>query len=210
MKKFIMTVPLQKEGQLDLTKYTPEENSGLSYDAKTRFPIINVIANNASKGENIIVVPILTMVSDNEMNENVERNYGLLKGEITELSRKLGFTYEFDEVKTIDNEKIATQIKLFGDLIDKTENEDILYACITYGTKPTPIVIKNALNYAYRIRDEVSVDCIVYGRYVHQDKGPSPIFDVTALFHMDMIVNRVAELKIEDAVGAIKMMLDIS
>ena len=96
--------------------------------------------------------------------------------------------------------------------------DEELYACITYGTKPTPIVESMALNYAYKLKKNVSVGCIVYGRFMNhnprltaeeneKNKENNGIYDTRALFFMDSMVNKLAEMKAPDPENAIRSML---
>jgi hypothetical protein len=67
-----------------------------------------------------------------------------------------------------------------------------------------------ALNYAYRLKHNVSIGCIVYGRFFHDDpNGNNGIYDTTALFYMDSIVNRLAESKAPHPEAAIRAMLGL-
>jgi len=201
-KKFIMVMPLQPEGKLNKCIYNSNENTKLIYNHETRFPIIPVIANNVSSGDKIKIVVILTDY------ENARNNYKYLKEEVEDLSKTMGFYYEFQDVNTEYDESIHIQLKLFSDIISKVRDNEELYACITYGTKTTPIILTMALNYAYKIKKNVSVETVVYGRYDF-NTNKSYIHDTTSLFYMDSIVSKMAELKVSDPEGAIRTMLNI-
>lgn len=114
---------------------------------------------------------------------------------------------KIEVINTADKADIDTQLSLFSDIIEKVTDNEEIFACITYGTKPTPIVINMALNYAYRIKKGVSIGCIVYGRYLHEGR-PGILYDTTALFYMESVVNKVAEMKVRDPEKAIRAMLN--
>ena len=200
MKKFIMTAPYQPQGKLGKGIYKAADNQLLFYDEPTSFPIISTINGYAEKDEEIEVI---TIVSDYE---NAEYNYGLLKEEIDALSQKIGFKYTLKEVKIPYNNAIDTELELFSKLIDCTEDNDTLYACITYGSKPFPIIQIMALNYAYRIRKNVSIGCIVYGAMNHNN-GAMEVYDITSLLYIDETVRLMAEQKIENPTELIKNLL---
>jgi len=98
---------------------------------------------------------------------------------------------------------------LFSDINNLIGDNEEIYACITYGTKPTPIIETMALNYAIKLKKNVTVGCIVYGRYMHiDDNDNNGIYDTTALFRMDSIVNKLAEKKAKHPEKAIRLMLE--
>ena len=200
MKKFIMTSPYQPKGRLEKGLYKAADNQTLAYDTPTSFPIITAINGYVEKGEDI---EIITIVSDYE---NAEYNYGLLKEEIEALSQKNGFRYNLKEGRVPYNNAIDTELELFGKLIDCTADGDTLYACITYGSKPFPLIQIMALNYAYRIRKNVSIGCIVYGAKDHNN-GSMEVYDITSLLYIDETVRLMAEQKVENPTDLIKNLL---
>jgi hypothetical protein len=207
-KTFLATVPFQgqdKDGN-DLLKpvtYTSAGNSRLTYGA-TRFPVIPLINGYAKCGDKVRVIAILTDGA------NFKHNYETyFVPEITTLATNNG--YEFDEIEVVttpDKEDIDTQLTLFTDIIAKINDNEEIFACITFGTKPTPIVQTMALNYAYKLKKDTSIGCVVYGRFRH-GSPVGDIFDTTALFYMDSLVNKLAEIKAPHPQVAIKVMLGI-
>lgn len=212
MKKFISTSPYQPKPGPDpnnpekinegLKKgiYLAADNQLLYYDTLTSFPIIPTINGYVEEGEQIEVI---TIVSEYE---NAEYNYELLKDELETLSKKKGFTYALKEIRIPYNNAIDTELELFSKLIDCTNDEDTLYACITYGSKPFPLIQIMALNYAYRIRKNVSIGCIVYGGVNHNNKKME-IYDITSLLYIDETVRLMAEQKVENPTDLIKNLL---
>jgi len=179
---------------------------------ETRFPIIPVINGYTTVGDKIRVIAILT---EGEMSnaKNTKYNYDtFFKPEVKETVRikNLGFD-DIEVIYTPDNEGIDTQFKLFSDIAESVNPGEDVYACITYGTKPMPIVLTMALNYAYKLKKDVSIGCTVYGRYHHTDDkdGESYIYDTTPLFYMDSIVSKMAEIKANDPAKALKLILGL-
>jgi hypothetical protein len=210
-KTFICAIPFQPKGEtpdkdgLKPVCYEARGNTKLTY-GNTRFPIIPVINGYAEKGAKIRVIAILTD------GDNYRYNYETyFVPEIAALSEKNG--YVFDGIEVIaspDSEDIETQILLFSGLIGKIRDNEELYACITYGTKPTPIVQFIALNYAYKLKKNTSIGCIAYGRFMHNDPNRNNgIYDQTALFYMDSILNKLADIKAPRPETAIRAMLGI-
>ena len=106
---------------------------------------------------------------------------------------------------------VGTMIDIFRKLLDHLEDEDILYACFTYGVKPMPIAELMAIMYAYRVKRNVSIECIVYGEKDHSADPPvQKIFDITALAHLDELVRLLAENRVERPLGVIDAIIELS
>jgi hypothetical protein len=205
-KTFISVIPFQgkdREGndQLKPVLYKPSGNTRLVY-GETRFPIIPVINGYADAGDEIRIISVLTE------GENFKHNYETyFKPEVSALVKNKGLSFdEIEVIHTPDSEGIDAQLQLFGDIISKIGDDEKIFACITYGTKPTPIVETLALNYAYKLKKNVSVGCIVYGRFMHGQPNGT-IYDTTALFYMDSIVNKLADMKVKAPEAVIKAMI---
>lgn len=200
MKKFIMTSPYQPKGRLEKGIYKAADNQLLAYDIPTSFPILSAVNGYVESGETI---EIITIVSDYD---NAKYNYELFKEEVSQLSRNKGFNYTMKAVSIPYDNSINTELELFGKLIDCTSDDDTLFVCITYGSKPFPLVQIMALNYAYRIRKNVSIGCIVYGAKDHNN-GNMEVYDITSLLYIDEAVRLMAEQKIENPTDMIKNLL---
>ena len=222
-KTFITAIPFQphnKDGdktkdQLQKVFYPAKGNSKLGY-GETRFPIIPVINGYAETDDKIRVIAILT--DGNNFKYNYETYFiDEINGIVREKELILNKN-EIEIIRTADSEDIETHIKLFGDIIAKIGDDEELYACITYGTKPTPLIESMSLNYAHKLKKNVSIGCIVYGRYMNNNPKLTPeeneknkenngIYDTTSLFYMDSMVNKLAEIKAPNPEKAIRLML---
>ena len=206
MKKFITTIPYQdpekfgQKGGLVRSVYQADDNERLVY-GETAFPIIPVINGYVENGEEIVIIPIMADY------ENVRGNYTYFKDEVKNLCDSRSIKYSFDESVTIPyNNFIETELDLFGKLIERFDDGDTIYSCITYGTKPFPIIQTMAMNYAYRIKKNVSIGCVVYGAMDH-NTNKSAIYDVTSLFYVDETIRLLAEQKVKDPMPFIKNLL---
>ena len=223
-KTFISAIPFQpydKSGNkendsLKSLVYPAKGNSKLEY-GETRFPIMPVINGYAEKGDKIRVMAILTD------GDNFKYNYETyFIDEINDIIKAKELVLngnEIEVIQTADSEDIETHIKLFIDIMTAISDNEDIYACITYGTKPTPIIESMALSYAYRLKN-VKVECIVYGRYMNpnprlsdeeneKNKENNGIYDTTSLFYMDAVINELAEKKSPNPEKAIRAMLRI-
>ena len=110
------------------------------------------------------------------------------------------------------DECINEHLKNFEHLIEQIEDEDELYACMSYGTKAVPIIEMMALNYAHRAKFNTHIACIVYGATVFDKEAKitdAKIYDMTPLFYMDEIVRKVADMDVEDPLGTIQQILEL-
>lgn len=207
-KKYFTTIPLQYSKE-DLKKviYDSIDNPALEY-GETRFPIIPVIANTVNADDTIEVAVILTCDNGIKKSE-IEKNYQFFKDELEELKKSNVFKdYRITEILTEDNERIETQIKLLKDMMAEIGDNQQLYSCTTYGTKPTPVVMMLALNYGYKIKNNTTVENVVYGRYINGSKtNIGSLYDITALFYANSYINRIADSKITNPDDALDKFL---
>jgi hypothetical protein len=202
IKNFISVIPLQPEGRLGSGAYAAESGSLLDARIETRFPIMNAIAGYAKGDEKIKVTCVLTEYG------NARKNYALFQEELKALSGEKGFGFELVEIPTPYRQSADAKLELFAGIIDKLGDDEELFACITYGNKPTTQVLPMALNYAYRTKKNVAVECVVYGEFDH-GSGKMRLYDTTPLFYMDAIVNNLAEAKVKNPAEAIKKILSL-
>lgn len=187
MKKFICSIPLQPDKNLYSNQYEIVGNPNIKCNKKSRFPIMTLIDSYA-EAEEIRVVAIYT---DYEM---CKSNLQLFKEEFAALQ----FTKQFscpngvELVQIPHDEQVSNHIATFQKLINYVDDNDELYVCITYGSKLTPIVEIMAIQYAYRIKQNATIGCIVYGQFDHSTKK-ARIYDVTELIQLDEIIRGLAQ-----------------
>lgn len=191
MKTFITFSPQQKEGFLHSSSYVPQGNTKLQYGS-TRFPIMTAINGYTNPGEEIRVIVIC------QDYEWCRHNLNYLRQELEALFAEKGLRsaapngdlYELVEVAYDD--AVSSHLDTFQKLIDVIHDGDDIHACITYGSKPAPMVEMMALRYARQFKKDIYISCIVYGQFDHTAKE-SRIYDETALVHLDDIVRVLAQ-----------------
>ena len=106
------------------------------------------------------------------------------------------------------DDSVSAIVHVFQELINRTDDEDELFACITFGSKPMPLALVMALQYAYRIKSNVVIECVVYGQIDRSGNKPTArIYDVTALVQLDEIVRLLAERGVVDPESALKQIV---
>ena len=186
MKKFLTIAPQQGNGMLSKQLYVPEGNSQLEY-GETSFPIIPVINAYAEPDEDIQII-CLTYE-----NENCKHNRDILQAEAESLCAAKNISMELVSIDAPFDDSVSALLSIYARIIDCMQDDDELYACITYGSKPASLMLIMALQYAYRLRNNVYIDCVVYGQMDRRTTPPTArIYDVTALIQMDEVANLMA------------------
>lgn len=192
MKRFFMVTPQQPENGLKLQRYEASGNSLLSY-GETHFPIIPMMNGYVEPGDSIF---IHTITYDSP---HCVRNLEVLREEVACLAEERGFAYGLESIEVPFEDSVQAVMRAFQLLIKRVEDDDELYACITFGSKPMPIMLTMALRYAYQIKTNASIECVVYGQIDHSKNPPTArIYDVTALIKLDEIVRILGEERISE------------
>lgn len=209
MKKFITVIPLQVQGQLRMYRYQAVGNSRLQMDSSTSFPILAAVNGYIEQGEEFRVFAVAADSEDGH------RNCGVLQDELESLCREKNCPCpQIEVISAPSDERVASHVAVFQTLIDCVDDDDELFACITYGTKPLSQAVLLAVQYAYRVKKNASISCVVYGQ-IDRSKGKEPelwtaqIYDETALIQLGEIVRVLAERGTADPKAAINTILSM-
>ena len=202
MKKFIFVVSNQNIKDWDKNEcvYKAVDCPKLENSIPTNFPIISVMSKFWNIGEEIRIIAIKQKKADCEKN---------LKYFKESLINKLGVENPdsiIDLIEIEDNEYSSTHLYTFKEIIKRIEDGDMLYVDITYGTKPVPMIQMMVLNYINQYRNNVSIECICYGKFFFKEKR-AELYDVTSLFYMNGIVNSLSKIDAENPVEIIETLL---
>lgn len=207
MKKFITVIPFQVKGQLGSYLYQAVGNSRLQMDQKTSFPILTAVNGYLQPGETAQIIALTANTED------AKRNLKQLREQLKALCIRRGFVIpQIVPVELGQGDQVAVHVDTFQRLIDIVEEDDELYACVTYGTKPLSQAVMMAVQYAYRIKKNTSISCIVYGsidrsRSQNPEEWTAEVYDETALVQLDEIVRLLAEQKVADPRNVIRQIL---
>ena len=189
MKKFFTVIPLQGLGKLNPYQYQAIGNTLLQMDAETCFPILTAVNGYVRPGEKFRLIAVMTDTEDGR------RNRDMLQQELEQLCGRKGLVCP--QIETIPvgvDERVAAHVATFQKLIDLVDDDDELFACMTFGTKPLSTAVQMAVQYAYRVKRNASVTCIVYGQ-IDRTGGESKafVYDMTALIQLDELVRVLAD-----------------
>ena len=195
MKKFFTNVSLQIRGQLARYVYQAVGNERLQMEEPTSFPILTAVNGYVKSGEEFRLIAVLPDSEDGR------RNLAALQSEIEALCAKNGVRCPRG-VETVDappDERVSSHMATFQRLIDFVEDGDELFACVTFGTKPMSMAVLMAVRYAYRLKRDVSISCVVYGQIDRSGaENHAYVYDETALAQMDEILRLLAERGVEN------------
>lgn len=211
MKKFLSIISFQDPNRFYSYNYEAKDNQLLSLGKETHFPIIAEINGYCSKGDEIRVIALA------EDNDNSRKNAETLNNEVMQICAEKGIQcaagVELIIIPTDDS--ISSQIDTFQRLIDTIDDDDELYICMTYGTKPKSSTLILSAQYAYRIKHNVSICCVAYGQVDRSNsngdrtKDKASIFDMTALTMLDEMIRVMASQGVRNPRALIETVLSM-
>lgn len=214
MKKFFTTVSLQFD-EPSPVRYQAKGNHKLQMEEASCYPILPVINGYAKPGEDfrlIAIQPDSPLTKDGTQ-RITDRNLDILKDQFAELCARKELTCSrgVEVFPVSSDQRVAVHAETFRKLIDYTDDGDELFCCMTFGTKPLSQALMLAIQFAYRVKNNVTIPCVVYGDLDHSKRPPTDgsVYDMTALIQMDEIVHMLAERGVSDPKAALDAMLSL-
>ena len=209
MKKFFTAVPLQHRADgLKLLDYQAVGNAGLHMDVLTSFPILTAVNGYAQPGEDFRLIAVMPDTED------TCRNLEELSAQLSALCARKGLSCPagVETVLAEDSQTVAAHANTFRKLLDYMDDDDELFTCMTFGTKPLSQAMLLAVQYAYRVKRNASISCVVYGELDRTGSQPGEsgkVYDMTALIQLDEIVHMLAERGVADPRSALDAVLSL-
>ena len=208
VKKFFTAVPLQAAtDELGTLTYQAVGNSRLQMDRETSFPILTAVSGYVQPGEDF---RLIALVQDTPAGQH---NGARLDSQLEELCRRKGLRRpQVERVVIPQDDSVSAHTATFQKLLDYAEDGDELFACMTFGTKPLSQAMLLAVQYAYRVKRDSSISCVVYGAVDHARPKPWKtgfVYDMTALLQLDEIVHMLAERGVSDPRAALDGLLSL-
>ena len=202
-KTFITVIAEQAKGMLKKSAYQAPESKELYYGKEVSFPIINAINAYAKSDDEIKVIAIV-----NTESENAKYNFEtIFKSELKNIKEEKGLdNLDIDNikvVKAVSDQTMNSNLDLFENILGVIDDDEILYTCITFGTKPMPMMLFMALNYAYKVKLNVEIGAIIYGSF-YSGTREALIYDLTALFYTNSLFLELADAGESDPVSKLK------
>lgn len=209
MKKFLTAVPLQHSPEgLSTVSYQAVGNSRLQMEEAVSFPILTAVNGCVQPGEDFRLIAVMPD------SEATRRNRDALSAQLARLCKRKGLRCPngVETVLTGDSQEVSGHVAVFQKLLDYVDDDDELFCCMTFGTKPLSHAMLLAVQYAYRVKRNASISCVVYGEI--DRTGPRPwntgrIYDMTALIQLDEVVHMLAERGVKDPRAALDAILSL-
>lgn len=192
MKKIVFAdIPMKemvasRDGQC----YAGTGNASCTYKGTVVYPINAVLAEKMKPNDDVKVVLLKTMTQDG----NAEKNAELFRQELDAINASIGARIAYEMIDTAFVETKANHEKRLRAMLAKIEGGAQLYADITFGQKPLPMVLMCVLHFAEKFFD-ADIKKIVYGKveFVRHDDGKSypenpELYDVTSLYYLNGFV----------------------
>lgn len=203
IKTFITAVSLQSRNGLLKVEYEPKDFC-LNWNKPTSFPIIPVIASNKEDGEKVQVIVI------RPVSKNASDNFEKLMEEL----KALGVTGEMvKELPVEGNKGKKESIRLLLKLLDEIPEDSLIYADITFNTKPMSAMVLYAMNFVEKMKD-TEVDGIYYGEIVWEEKSPDSLppaylYDLTSFKYLSDAAEQLSDLGITDLRKALETLVEM-
>ena len=196
MKKTIFcAIPMKKE--LDAMIYARTGNVNSSYSKPVIFPINAIIAETLKKNDDIKVILLRTL----DETGNGGKNCGLFMQELDTINVDIGAKISYETLdlefkETKDNHE--TRLKA---MLDKVEENSQIFADITFGPKPLPMILMCVLSFAEKFLN-CDVKSVIYGKvsFDQDNKAGSPeLFDITSLYYLNNLTNSMIAIDGKEA-----------
>lgn len=205
MKKFFTSVSMQPErSDLGVFQYHAPDNSRLQMDEAVSYPILTAVNGYAVPGEPFRVIAVGSP-------ECPQRNRKALEDQLAALCERRGLCLPAVEyVQTPPDDQVVSHMATFQKLLDYVDDDDELFCCMTFGTKPQSQTLLLAIQYAYRVKRNASISCILYGHVTRTAEGSrGTVYDMTALTQLDEIVHLLAQRGVRDPRAALEGLLSL-
>lgn len=203
MKRIYFTaVPLQSNFVIQSMPFNPVNftlNTGLQQSA---FPIVPVVDATLGPEDEGIIVAV------RQYNSPDNRNMDILRSELESLGKS---NWTLRDLTVPERQDKDLLLGLFRAMIGCMEDDACYYACMTFGTKTYPVVLFSALSYAEKIRHNTQISGIYYREVLRREgvMQGSRLYDATAIFTLNGLVDLVAGMDCENKDRMIETMLEL-
>lgn len=199
---FITAISLQGAKGLEKGLYQPDGFS-LEENIETSFPIIPVIKGQMRKKENVRIIALRTE------NDDVKDNYQAFLSEVNALGIDEA---QVTPISIVENQSKAMGLATLLRIIDAIPEDSLVFADITFGTKPMSAIILYAMNFIEKLKD-AEVDGIYYGE-LPREKGVSvweraKLYDLTAFKYLQGVIESLNGLEVSDPTSVLKSLIEV-
>ena len=203
MKNLLFINIPMKEMKKNENKLEYKKDDNHKYKTKVIFPINAILGEILKKEDTLKIIFLVTKTGKDYSDKNIE----LYKEELKEINKDIHVEYETIESsyqETIENNEIRIQ-----QILSKIDENQSIYADITYGQKSIPILLICALTFAEKFYN-CDIKQMIYGK-VEYNKGEDgkihldnpQIYDVTHLYYLNSMIASMEAPSGKDALQAL-------
>ena len=186
MKKIIFCdIPMKKN--MNAMVYAGTGNTNCNYSKPVMFAINAVLAETLKKGDEVRVVLLRTL----DKAGNSGKNSGLFMQELDSINSEIGAKISYETLESEFKETKDIHETRLKEIRDKIEENTEIYADITYGPKPLPMILMCVISFAEKFLN-CEVKSVIYGKVDFDDnnKPCNPeLYDVTSLYYLNNLTN---------------------
>lgn len=196
MKKIIFCdIPMKKN--MNAMVYAGTGNTNCNYSKPVMFAINAVLAETLKKGDEVRVVLLRTL----DKAGNSGKNSGLFMQELDSINSEIGAKISYETLESEFKETKDIHETRLKEILDKIEENTEIYADITYGPKPLPMILMCVISFAEKFLN-CEVKSVIYGKVDFDDnnKPCNPeLYDVTSLYYLNNLTNSMVVDNEKDA-----------
>lgn len=201
-RTYITAISLQGRGGLEKGIYQPD-GFVLSKNVETSFPIIPVIGSTMGNSEDVKIIALRT--ENNDVKDNYE--------EFVNQVESLGINREsIKDISIEENQNKMIGITTLVRLLEEIPEDSLVYADITFGTKPMSAIILYAMNCIENLKD-TEVEGIFYGELPREGSKSNweraKLYDLTAYKYLADVIQELKEFELSNPTAAIKTLMDM-
>lgn len=186
MKKIIFCdIPMKKN--MSAMVYAGTGNTNCNYSKPVMFAINAVLAETLKKDDEVRVVLLRTL----DKASNSGKNSGLFMQELDSINSEIGAKISYETLESEFKETKDIHETRLKEILDKIEENTEIYADITYGPKPLPMILMCVISFAEKFLN-CEVKSVIYGKvdFDDNDKPCNPeLYDVTSLYYLNNLTN---------------------
>ncbi|MCL2485345.1 MAG: hypothetical protein FWF00_01155 [Endomicrobia bacterium] len=183
MRKIIfMNLPTtQKPEKL---RYNALGNKALEYEEEVMFAINVFLAKNMKKEDSIKVVMLKEKQKDDK---HYEKDF---IEELDKVNKNIGASIQYVLLDKYSEETRKANEEFLGNMFAEIEDGVEVYADISFGTKPLPFLVFNALTFAEKYCN-AKICNVIYGKKDWNDSKHHAIYDLTYLYYLNSLSNTI-------------------
>lgn len=189
--------------------YSCNGNISCCYNQPVIFPINAILADKLKEKDEVSVILLKTRTKEQEKNLQSANNVAEFIRELGEINASIGAKLSYEELESDFSETKENFEQRIHSMLDKLEEDCQLYADITYGPKPLPMILMCAFTFAEKFFN-ADIKNIVYGKVEFikgedgKEKPDNPeLYDIASLYYLN---NLTSSMEAPNAETALKML----